>query len=244
MLDAINGLVSRLGQALSVERNFTSQAAHELRTPLAAARGHAQLAARADTPQQSVAALKAMMSSIDHVNHLQTQLLDLAQCDALAVQTGKAHAPVRLRNVYHDVMADLGPAAAQRQIAMTDLFEADEVRAAHLGLHLLLHNLLMNAIRYAPSGGRVDIASSAAEGDVLLTVDDSGPGIPAAQREGAFERFERLGRSDGEGVGLGLSIVRSVAAAHDATVRLLDSPLGGLRVQVRFPALPLGRRAG
>lgn len=242
MLDAINDLVSRLAQALSIERNFTEQAAHELRTLLAAARGYAQLAASADTPQQAVAALKGMMSSIDHVNHLQTQLLDLASSDSLQ---GQAHLPVNLSNIYHHVMVDLGPPAAQRQIAIVDRFEAAEVRAASLGMHLLMHNLLMNAVRYAPSGGRVHIASSAVEGGVLLTVDDSGPGIPAPQRERALERFERLGRGDGQGLGLGLSIVRSVAAAHDATVRLLDSPLGGLRVEVRFPAaLPQGLHAG
>jgi signal transduction histidine kinase len=112
---------------------------------------------------------------------------------------------------------------------------------------LLISNLLSNAVHYAPVGSRIEV-STAREGDtVVLTVDDAGPGIPPSQRQRAFDRFERLGRQDTEGVGLGLSIVRSVVESHGATIHLLDSPQGGLRVQVRFaspadPAVPLRER--
>ena len=101
---------------------------------------------------------------------------------------------------------------------------------------LLLRNLLGNAFRYTPDGGRVVISTQREGAEIALTIDDSGPGIPADSRERVFERFYRLGARGGDGVGLGMSIVQSVVVAHHAIIRLLESPLGGLRVQVRFPA--------
>jgi two-component system OmpR family sensor kinase len=112
------------------------------------------------------------------------------------------------------------------------------VLGVELGLQLLLHNLLVNAIRYTPVGGRIEIGCARDSQAILLTVDDSGPGIPASQHAQAFQRFNRLGRVDAHGVGLGLSIVQAVAHAHNAVVHLRESPLGGLRAEVRFPAPP------
>ena len=108
--------------------------------------------------------------------------------------------------------------------------------AMELGMLLLLRNLLGNAIRYTPVGGRVVISTRREGGEIALTVDDSGPGIPVESRARVFERFERLDARGGDGVGLGMAIVQSVVVAHRAIIRLLESPLGGLRVQVRFPS--------
>ena len=147
-------------------------------------------------------------------------------------------APVNLEKVYRSVMSELGPVAAERDVTLKTRFEVNELLAAELGLHLLMHNLLVNAIRFTPAGGRIEIRSVPSRQAVLLTVDDSGPGIPASRHAEAFQRFNRLGRADAHGVGLGLSIVQAVAQAHHAVVRLLESPLGGLRAEVRFPAAP------
>jgi two-component system sensor histidine kinase TctE len=104
-------------------------------------------------------------------------------------------------------------------------------------LHELLANLLDNAIRYTPEGGQVNIRIAQQQDALLLAVEDSGPGIPAEERERAFQRFYRGRREAGDGVGsgLGLAIVANIAARHGAGVALLDSALGGLRVELRFP---------
>ena len=244
MVDSINALFERFRKALSVERDFTVIAAHEMRTPLAGLRAQAQLASTlADSPQELSASLRHLMSGIDQASYLLDQLLDLARIDSLAATGGHALNLVNLEEVYRDVMADLGPAAAQRDLALKTRFEVRELLAEELGLHLLMRNLIVNAIRFTPVGGRIEVGSTRGRHAVVLTVDDSGPGIPANRHAEAFQRFNRLGRVDGHGVGLGLSIVHAVAQAHQAPVRLLESPLGGLRASVRFPTAAPGTSA-
>ena len=235
MLDSVNGFIGRAGRALSTERGFTAMAAHEMRTPLAGIRARAQLAMSASSPEEASGALLRLIESVDHASHLQSQLLELAQVEYVVHELAQAGSvAVDLSRAYHDVLSHLGQAAAERNLTLTEHFEVSEVHATRLTLHLLLHNLLSNAIRYANEGGRVEVSCTGNNDSATLTVDDSGPGIPKEQREQAFERFNRLGRLDAQGVGLGLSIVQAVVQAHRATVQLDESPLGGLRVQVRF----------
>lgn len=238
MVNSINALLARFRQALSVEREFTSIAAHEMRTPLAALRAQAQLAVHhGTTPHEQAKCLRGLMSGIDQACYLLDRLLDLARVDGMVMAGPHAMGSVNLAVVYRNVMSELGPAAAEREVRLKARFEVHELRAAEVGLHMLMHNLLVNAIRYTPVGGRVEIGSARHSEAILITVDDSGPGIPASRHVEAFQRFNRLGRADLHGVGLGLSIVQAVAHAHHAAVRLLESPLGGLRAEVRFPAL-------
>jgi signal transduction histidine kinase len=133
-------------------------------------------------------------------------------------------------------MDELGPRAASKRIAVSARFPVDTIRGHRFALHVLLRNVLANTIAYTPEDGRVEVNSFARDGAVVLTIDDSGPGIRAEDRERAFERFNRLGATQVEGVGLGLSIVHSVVELHRAQLRLLDSPIGGLRVEVVFRA--------
>lgn len=239
MINSVNALLARFRQALSVEREFTSIAAHEMRTPLAALRVQAQLAASpGHSPQDQATSLRVLMSSIDQACHLLDRLLDLARLDGLAMTGRHAMSKVNLARIYWNVMSELGPVTAERQVELKARFEVEDLFAAEVGLHMLMHNLLSNAIRYTPVGGRVEIGSTRNGEGIVLTVDDSGPGIPASQHAQAFQRFNRLGRTDLHGVGLGLTIVQAVAHAHHAMVRLLESPLGGLRAEVRFPVRP------
>ncbi|MDM0115699.1 ATP-binding protein [Variovorax sp. J22R133] len=236
MVESINTMFGRFRQALSVERSFTAIAAHEMRTPLAGLRAQAQLAAgMTGSPHELQASLRGLMSGIDHASHLLDRLLDLARIDSLAAAGGHMLAAVSLEKVFHSVMSELGAAASERELSLKARFEVDEMMAGELGLHMLMHNLLVNAIRYTPAGGRIEVGSALNGPTVVLTVDDSGPGIPASRHAEAFQRFNRLGRVDGHGVGLGLAIVQAVAQAHHAVVHLLESPLGGLRAEVRFP---------
>ena len=239
MVDSINGLFARFRLALSSEREFTAIAAHEMRTPLAGLRAHAQLAiAVAASPQELSSSLRGLMSGIDQASYLLDQLLDLARVDSLAV-AGHVAVNVNLHKVFQDVMSELGPVAADSRVTVAKRLDVAELPAVELGLHMLMHNLLDNAIRFTPAGGRIEVGSTRINEGVLLTFDDSGPGIPVSQHACAFQRFNRLGRVDPHGVGLGLSIVQAVALAHHAGVRLLESPLGGLRAEITFP-VPCG----
>ncbi len=109
------------------------------------------------------------------------------------------------------------------------------MRGDPAGLRLLLSNLVGNAVRYTPDGGRVDVSVLSERAQALLVVSDTGPGIPADERDRVFDRFYRRPGETAEGSGLGLAIVRAVAERHGADVRLGDADGGGLRVEVRFP---------
>lgn len=242
MTQSMNALFARMGRALSTERQFTALAAHELRTPLSGLRAHAQLASMAGNEQELQDALQSMRIGIDRVSHLIDQLLDLAHIESLSIDGAHPFASVRLSDVYEFVMSDRGLTAASQQHHMQAQFLADSVQGHFTGLAVLMRNLLANALAYTPTGGRVHIGCELVADVTQLTVDDSGPGIPAAQRERAFERFIRLGQHRAPGVGLGLGIVLSVVELHGARIQLADSPLGGLRVIVQFGPPPNAHR--
>ena len=234
ILKSIDGLIERVGHALSIERGFTAVAAHEMRTPLAGLRAHAQLATKAATEQELKEALESVMLGADRASHLIDQLLDLARVDTVPKDIESLFEPVDLSDVYQGVMQELGPRGARKGIQFSARFATDEVLGHRFAVHVMLRNVISNAIAYTPDGGQVEV-SSEREGDaVVLTVDDSGPGIRPQDRERALERFNRLGRTQTDGVGLGLAIVHSVSSLHRAALALTDSPLGGLRVQVHF----------
>lgn len=235
MINSINALFERINKTLSMERGFTAVAAHELRTPLAALRAHAQVAATARSPEELGEALTAVMAGVDRSAHMIDQLLDLARMESVVSEADRLRKSVDIVQVYADVLSDLGNLVSRRRLQLDADFMEERIMAMELGILLLLRNLLGNAIRYTPEGGQI-VVSTRREGEaVMLTVDDSGPGIPPESRGRAFERFDRLGLQSDEGVGLGMSIVQSVVVAHHAMIRLLESPLGGLRVQVQFP---------
>ncbi|MFT3954417.1 MAG: ATP-binding protein [Piscinibacter sp.] len=235
MIGAINALFERINKTLSLERGFTSVAAHELRTPLAGLRAQAQIAATARSPEELAEALASVMKGVDRAAHLLDQLLDLARMESVAHQAQGLSRAVDVAVVYESVLHDLGKLAERRGLRLESAFTERSIVAMELGMLLLVRNLVGNAIRYTPAGGKVSI-STRREGDsVTLTVDDSGPGIPPESRSRVFERFDRLDVQGSDGVGLGMSIVQSVVVAHHAIIRLLESPLGGLRVQVQFP---------
>jgi signal transduction histidine kinase len=235
MIDSINALFERINKTLSMERGFTAVAAHELRTPLAALRAHAQVAVSARSPEELNEALEAVMAGVDRSAHMIDQLLDLARMESVANETDQLRKSVDVVQVYADVLSDLGKLATRRELQLDADFMEEHIVAMELGMLLLLRNLLGNAIRYTPVGGKISVSTRREGEAVTLTVDDSGPGIPPESRDRAFERFDRLGAQGDDGVGLGMSIVQSVVVAHHAIIRLLESPLGGLRVQVHFP---------
>lgn len=234
LVAALNGLLRRLDATLAAQRQFIADAAHELRSPLTALSLQAQNAERAADPAQRAAALRTLRQGIARATHLVGQLLALAR---LEPDTQPALLPLRLDELARAVVADFVPQAVEKGIDL-GLARAEPVRieGEEPALRLLLSNLLDNAIRYTPAGGRIDVRVLATGDSACLEVNDTGPGIPAAERGRVFDRFYRcLGNAEA-GSGLGLAIVQRIAGRYGAAVHLADGDGGvGLKAGVIFP---------
>jgi len=198
-----------------------------------------ELAERTQEPATRATAFAELKSGVDRATRLVEQLLTMARLEPEAPT--RSFVPVDLPALAKDAIVARAPLAMEKRIdlglARTDLVA---IRGDSASLNTLLANLLDNALRYTPEGGRIDVAIDDAEGHAVLSVTDTGPGIPVLERERVFERFHRGATDDNRvvptGSGLGLSIVRRIADAHGATVALEDGPGGtGLAVRVRFP---------
>jgi two-component system OmpR family sensor kinase/two-component system sensor histidine kinase QseC len=233
LVNALNALLQRLGQSLETQRAFVSDAAHELRSPLTALKLQLQILKRASDPAARAEAIDALAAGIDRAVRLVEQLLTLARSEPGAPPV--AMEPLDLAEVVRQAVADTVPYALSRGTEF-ELFADAPVKLSgdKSALAVLARNLADNAVRYAPPGSRVEVRVSDETGAPILQIDDAGPGIPPPDRERVFDRFYRRAANGEAGTGLGLAIVRSVAAMHGASVALDDSPLGGLRVAVRF----------
>jgi len=230
LVESINQLFARVEQTIEIEKRFTADAAHELRTPLAALAAQAQVVRRARDPEESRHAAEQLIASSRRAARLIDQLLTLARLDPSdAAPAGT----VELDWLAGQVCAINGPLAVENGVTL----ELDTVPTTVTGdadmLRILLRNLVDNAIRYTPAGGQVAVSVT----ERTLSVTDTGPGIPVADRDRVFDRFHRLAGQDKEGSGLGLSIVARIAERHGARIQLADGDGGvGLRVTVEFPA--------
>jgi len=235
--DALNRLFSRLQHSLQKERRFTSDAAHELRTPLAGLRTHAQLALKAkeETPRKH--ALKQLVQGVDRASHLIDQLLTMARLEP-ENQT-QQHGPLNLHTLAVDAIVQSTPMALKKEI---DLGLAENSDRHYLfgsspALRILLRNLIDNALRYTPSHGQVQVSIVKTEGHLRLSVCDSGPGIPEQERNQVFSRFYRGEGHQATGCGIGLSIVKRICDLHNAQIELHRADLGGLRIDINFPSI-------
>ncbi|MGK2897593.1 MAG: ATP-binding protein [Burkholderiaceae bacterium] len=233
LVGALNGLLQRLGASLGAQRAFVSDAAHELRSPLTALKLQMQLLRRAPDQAARAAAVEALNAGIDRAARLVEQLLTLARAEPGAPLA--AFATLDLAETVRAAIADTVPFAHSRGTAIELNTDAPVwVHGDAATLAVLARNLADNAVRYAPRGSRVEVRVLEERGAALLRVDDAGPGIPPEERARVFDRFYRHAAGGEAGTGLGLAIVRSIAERHGASVTLADSPLGGLRVEVRF----------
>ncbi len=234
VFQAVNSLFHRTGQAFMMEQRFTSVAAHELRTPWAGIRAQAQIACNAQSQDEVKAALQSIIRGVDRASHVFDQLFSLTRMESLNNGFTSSFQRVQLAMIYQEVLGELGGKAAAKGISITSQLSNENIQGLDFAIYLLLRNLVSNAVLYTPEGGRIEVSVQRKGQEVILTVDDSGKGIPADARDHAFERFNRLGQHGADGVGLGLSIVAQIVELHGAQIQLLDSPLGGLRVQVIF----------
>jgi len=237
LVSALNDLLGRLRAALERERAFMADAAHELRTPLTALHLQMGMLARASGDDERAAAMETLSAGVQRAIRLVEQMLALARQEPRAEAQRVA---VRLDDLAREVVAELVPLADAGRIDLgVSAAQPASVHGDGEALRTLLRNLVDNAVRYSPAGGRVDVSVEEAAGDARgarLTVSDDGPGIPAAERARVFDRFYRRAGTAPPGSGLGLSIVTTIAAGHGATIALTDGPSGkGLTVTVSFP---------
>ncbi|QPF76644.1 two-component sensor histidine kinase [Roseateles sp. DAIF2] len=236
MVRELNSLLLRMRQAFETQRHFVADAAHELRSPLTALKLQVEGLARAGADEAARGQARTRLAAgVERASHLVEQLLLLARQEA---PEGAQLQPLALEPLLRRVLGEQVAAAQARGIDL-GLLRADAVQIQGQGeaLAVLLRNLLDNAIKYTPEGGKVDVLLLDEGPQARLRIEDSGPGIPAEERERVFDRFYRSGEAQGRatGSGLGLAIVKTIADRHGAGLRLERSEaLGGLRVDLQF----------
>ncbi|WP_240655581.1 sensor histidine kinase [Paraburkholderia phosphatilytica] len=251
LVTSFNDLLTRLEQNMELQKRFIADAAHQMKTPLAGLRTQAELALRQDASPEVHRSLEQIATSSEHAARLVTQLLALARAENR--MSGQIFAPVDVTDVARHAVRDWVQPALAKQMDLG--YEGPEAPVSVDGhpvmLREMLSNLIDNAIRYTPAGGRITVRvrvdDEPAAGLVHLEVEDTGLGIPAAERERVVERFYRILGREGDGSGLGLAIVREIASMHGGTLTIYDnvyqqSPrLAGTLVRVSLKTLEAAR---
>ncbi|MCF8198084.1 MAG: hypothetical protein K9J42_04915 [Sulfuritalea sp.] len=234
LVTTLNELLARLQQSMSLQRRFTADATHELRTPLAAVRLQAQLALKANSSAEREEALQELIGGVDRAAHLVDQLLQMTRLEPDAMPV--TFTAVSLGEIARHVVASFQNQARLKNIDL-GLGHCDDIYIAgdRVSVQALLNNLVANALIHCPAGSHVDVELHRNGSMAELKVYDDGPGIPADERQRVFDRFYRLPGTDTIGSGLGLAIVRQVVNLHHGTVSLDDAIGGGLLVRVKLP---------
>ena len=239
MLDELNKLFFRLKEGFEREKRFAADAAHELRTPLAALKAQAQVALNTNSIEEKDLALQKLLASVNRSTHIVQQLLTMSR---LVPEAASIHDldEVNLSKITREMLAMLAPSAVEKKIELE--FETDEstpnLRGNPTAISILIRNLVDNAIRYCKEEGLVMVKVYHNEDEIILEVSDNGPGIPDELRSRVFERFFRVLGNKSPGSGLGLAIVQQITALHDGRVELDSQSKGtGLVVRVFFPKI-------
>lgn len=232
--NALNQLLRRLKQTLAREQRITSDAAHELRTPLAAIRLHTELAKNTEDLQEKNESLDHVIQAVDRTTHLVEQLLALARLEPELLVNDFTE--VNLSTLIIEECALLSPLALDKKIEISfDDRQAEQIMGHRPSLQLLVRNILTNAISYTPTGGEIYIRLDRQNQMVTLTIQDNGPGIPEKDLRHVTERFYRAASQETPGCGIGLSIVDRVVQMHQGTLQLTQADSGqGLKVAVHL----------
>ena len=234
LVDALNQMIGDLDAAYLRERRFVSDASHELRNPLASLLINVDNAIEESRDLEAIDSLRDMKFSIKRLSHLVSQLLALSHLEK--GDSAESFEMVDLAELCAGTIDSMRSRAEARSITLEFVPSAADCRlpGAIPLLESMLTNLLDNALLYAHQGCRVQVRCRRENGQICLSVDDSGPGLDAEQRAKALGRFYRAGDTNSPGAGLGLSIVDNIARSHSGQVELSESKLGGLCVTIRF----------
>lgn len=239
---AINRLLARVARSMDAQRRFVADAAHELRSPLTAMSLQAERLSKSEMSDPARERLLALHKGIERARNLMDQLLTLAKAQSAPDSPRSA---VSVQSVYRHVLEDVMPLAETKHIDIgVEGEQAGHVLVNEFDLIAIVKNLVDNAIRYTPEGGRVDLSTSFEDGSVVLQIKDSGPGIPTSERNRVFDRFYRTLGSDQAGSGLGLSIVKAIADRIGAEILLAfsdEAKQSGLCVSVVLPSAKWSR---
>ena len=235
LFTALNSLFIKLKSAFERERRFTSDAAHELQTPLASIKTQAQVALRSHNSDEQQHALEKTVEGIDRATHMVQQLLALARLEPLS--SLDARSKLELYTLTQTLMGELDAESHRKNIELSlNGEESVHIEGNQPAIEILIRNLLSNAIRYTPEDGKVSVEVTREPGHVLLSVTDTGPGIPEEDLKRVFERFYR-GQNNQHiiGSGLGLSIAQHIAELHNASIDFVHTaPDSGLKVVIKF----------
>ncbi|WGD50165.1 ATP-binding protein [Bradyrhizobium sp. CB1650] len=236
-LGSINALLERIRTMMDQQRRFVADAAHELRTPITALSLQTENLDPLDMPPAARDRLEALKSGMRRTRHLLDQLLALARQDLASQEAGEE---VYLDQIAKGVVADLLAESSAREIDLGfTTAEPASVTADPLAIRSLVRNLVENAVKYTPNGGRVDLSVYREANAAVLNVEDNGPGVPPQDIERIFEPFYRGRRPIGDGSGLGLSIVKRIVDRCGGSIEfenVIETSRSGLRATVRLPA--------
>ena len=237
LIEVINALLDRLERASATERRFASDAAHELRTPLAVLRSGLEVAlARDRSPTEHQAALTNAHREVVGLCKIAEELLMLARLNG---EVSIDRKPLDFGEVVNEVVSAVEPLAASRDIALHASVSAGaRVEGSVTHLRRLVINLIDNALKFTPSGGKIELLLTAGQGIATLHVMDTGPGIETAELPLIFDRFFRGAHANGEGSGLGLSLCREIARLHGGQISASDRVGGGSDFLVTLPLAP------
>ena len=237
VIDELNKLFFRLKEGFEREKRFAADAAHELRTPLAALKAQAQVALNSNSLDEKNLALHKLISSVNRSTHIVQQLLTMSRLVPEAAGINDLD-DVDLPKIAREVIAMLVPTAIEKHIelAFESVKKTPHFRGNPTAISILIRNLVDNAIRYCREDGLVVVKVYHQQNDVILEVKDNGPGIPDELQSRVFERFFRVLGNKSPGSGLGLAIVQQISALHNGRVVLESPSVGtGLIVKVYFP---------
>lgn len=234
LVDSLNTLLMTVRDSAQSQQHFLTNAAHQLRTPLTGLKAQLEVLARENAGGPQQARIAALQGGIDRLAHTANQLLALARAEPSAHRASD-FTPLALPELVGAVVSTLLDRSLVADVDLGADCQPAEVEGIHWLLHELLVNLVDNAIRHTPPGGQVTVRCGTAEGLAYLEVEDDGPGIPPDLRQRVRERFYHAG-GNGQGSGLGLSIVEEIARTHRGRLLILDGSTGGARMRVEFPA--------
>lgn len=230
-----NRMLERLSDAFEVQRQFTANAAHELRTPLSVIQVQLDLyhsAGHPDNDESTEQIIKMVTEQNERLGRMVKTLLDMSE-----LQTVARNEKIALNALVEEVLADLDPLAREKNIELSGNCENLTMEGSDILIYRLVYNLVENAIKYNQAGGQVTVTAAGKDRHIHLAVTDTGNGIPQELRERIFEPFFRVDKSRSRalgGVGLGLALVREIVRVHDGSISVRDNPAGGTVFEVVF----------